>query len=76
MENNTAAAKLTTLETRASLAPAYPGPAAECVQYAKGVIGSEMVTVYLIDFGRKVRYETYTEGTRTLTRAEVLAAVA
>lgn len=69
-----AAAKLEALEARATLAPSYPGPAAECVQTAQGIISNQAVTVRIID-GTIYRYETRTSSPR-LTRAEVLAAIA
>lgn len=67
--------KLKGIEENASLAPAYPGPAAECVQKACGIINNQAVYVYIID-GHKTRYENYALGTKTLTRDEVLAMVA
>ncbi|MFB6392676.1 hypothetical protein [Polymorphospora lycopeni] len=70
----TATAKLDRLEARAALAPTRPGPAAEFVQYAEGIINNEKVTVRIVD-GR-MHYETHAEGMRKLTRAEVLVAVA
>ena len=76
MNNDAAAAKLATIEARANLAPSMPGPAAECVKWAQGIINNQMVYVYVIDGGRKVRYENYATGTKTLTREEILAMVA
>jgi hypothetical protein len=75
MDNDTAAAKLSAIEARAKLAPAYPGPGAECVRKAQGIINDQAVYVYIID-GSKIRYENYATGIKTLTREEILAMVA
>lgn len=76
MNNDTAAAKLAAIEARADVAPHRPGPAAECIQSAQGLINNQMVYVYIIDFGRKVRFENHATGLKPLTRDEVLAMVA
>lgn len=76
MDNNTAAAKLAAIEARANLTPSRPGPAAECIKSAQGLINNQMVYVYVIDGGRKVRYENYATGLKALTREELLAMVA